>query len=116
MKITSYFTTRVMYFFSLKTFLLERKKRFFQCDDDESDSPTHLGGRSGGTNSGRHHRKEEIAISGVCTLKRVHLFDPACDIGVSVWRGRGPQTGVRGHQKPPLGVGPALLLETRDER
>ena len=66
----------------------------------------------GGGGAGRKGRsKDEISPGIVCTIKRVHLGDPACDLGVSVWRGRGPQRGLQGPQRPPPGTGPALLVE-----
>nr|XP_045610433.1 uncharacterized protein LOC123765752 [Procambarus clarkii] len=71
-----------------------------------------LGG--GSSSPGRHggrRRREELSPGLVCTIKRVHLRDPACDLGVSVWRGRGPQRGLQGPQRPPVGTGPALLVE-----
>ncbi|XP_063844765.1 uncharacterized protein LOC135091241 isoform X3 [Scylla paramamosain] len=55
--------------------------------------------------------RDEISPGVVCTIKRIHLGDPACDLGVSVWRGRGPQRGLQGPQRPPAGTGPALLVE-----
>ncbi|XP_050730804.1 uncharacterized protein LOC127005735, partial [Eriocheir sinensis] len=59
--------------------------------------------------------REELSPGVVCTIKRVHLGDPACDLGVSVWRGRGPQRGLQGPQRPPPGTGPALLVEASSD-
>ncbi|XP_042204905.1 uncharacterized protein LOC121854353 [Homarus americanus] len=92
-------------------------------DEDEADDVYH-GGSPGRRSSsamgmgsaGRRgaRRREELSPGVVCTIKRVHLGDPACDLGVSVWRGRGPKRGLQGPQRPPVGTGPALLVETPD--
>ncbi|KAK8735909.1 hypothetical protein OTU49_005117, partial [Cherax quadricarinatus] len=97
-------------------------------EDEEAEEASHggsltrrssssSGGGGGGSSSpcrrgGR--RREELSPGAVCTIKRVHLCDPACDLGVSVWRGRGPQRGLQGPQRPPTATGPALLVEAPD--
>ncbi|XP_042878933.1 uncharacterized protein LOC122257602 isoform X1 [Penaeus japonicus] len=92
-----------------------------QDDEEEADdaygsgSPgrrtSGVGGVGGGAAGRRGRRREELTPGAVCTIKRVHLGDPACDLGVSVWLGRGPQRGLQAPQRPPCGVGPALLVE-----
>ncbi|XP_063844762.1 uncharacterized protein LOC135091241 isoform X1 [Scylla paramamosain] len=82
-------------------------------EGSDSGSPGRRGSSvGGGTGMGRKGRpRDEISPGVVCTIKRIHLGDPACDLGVSVWRGRGPQRGLQGPQRPPAGTGPALLVE-----
>ncbi|XP_071550230.1 uncharacterized protein [Panulirus ornatus] len=95
------------------------------ADEDDEGEDMYGGGGSPGRRSSsgagvgsslgrRGRRREELSPGVVCTIKRVHLGDPACDLGVSVWRGRGPQRGLQGPQRPPCGTGPALLVETPD--
>ncbi|KAK3867804.1 hypothetical protein Pcinc_026764 [Petrolisthes cinctipes] len=95
-------------------------------DDEDDGDDVYSGGRRSSSvpgslssppwagRRGRGGGKDEISPGVVCTIKRVHLGDPACDLGVSVWRGRGPQRGLQGPQRPPCGTGPALLVESPD--
>ncbi|XP_066960261.1 uncharacterized protein [Macrobrachium rosenbergii] len=84
-------------------------------DVDDTGSPIRRGGgASAGARRGAR-RREELSPGAVCTIKRVHLGDPACDLGVSVWRGRGPQRGLQAPQRPPSAIGPALLVEAPEK-
>ena len=72
--------------------------------------------RRGSFGSATRKKREDVVVpGGICTIKRVHLDDPACDIGVSVWLGRGPQRGLPAPQRPPTGLGPALLVEVHQD-
>ena len=93
-----------------------------QLDDDDFDESTsswpriHRRSSMSVISAAARRKKEEVIVpGGLCTIKRVHLADPACDIGVSVWLGRGPQRGLRAPQRPPSGIGPALLVEVHHD-
>ncbi|XP_047735745.1 cell wall protein DAN4-like [Hyalella azteca] len=64
----------------------------------------------------RRRRSGDLLAGTVCTMKRVHLHDPACDLGISVWRGRGPREGLPAPHSPPTPLGPALLVEAVQQR
>ncbi|KAF2367266.1 hypothetical protein FHG87_001975 [Trinorchestia longiramus] len=84
-------------------------------DADETESVSRLA-HLGSPSHSRRRRSGDLLAGAVCTMKRVHLQDPACDLGICVWRGRGPREGLPAPHSPPTPLGPALLVEAVHQR